>query len=81
MSFLNQNASLEWSDKNKFLLRFLFIYFLIQIIPLDYKFYQDLLTKDVGEGFYLLFKAANYSPQFFGLLGYQNWLVIAAIFL
>ncbi|SOD12616.1 DoxX family protein [Pedobacter xixiisoli] len=79
MSLLNQNASLEWSDKNKFLLRFLLIYFFLQIIPLDYKFYQELITKDTGRGFYLLFKAANYSPQFFGLLGYQNWLVIAAI--
>lgn len=79
MSLLNGNASSEWNAKNKFLLRFLFIYFFIQIIPLDYKFYWDLLTNDAGGGFYLLFKIANYSPIFFGLAGFQNWLLIAAI--
>lgn len=79
MSFLNQNTPAQWNETNKFVLRFLFIYFFIQVIPLDYKFYQDLFTTKGGEGFYILFKIANYSPSFFGLVGYYNWLIIAVI--
>lgn len=80
MSFFNHNSPIQWNETNKFVLRFLFIYFFIQAVPLDYKFYTDLLVTSGGEqGFYILFKIANYSPRFFGLVGYQNWLIVAII--
>src|SRR5690606_15339499 len=80
MSFLNYNTPIQWNRTNAFVLRFLLIYFFIQAIPVDYKFYTDLLAISGGEqGFYILFKIANYNPQFFGLSGYQNWLIAAII--
>ncbi len=80
MSFLNYNTPIQWNRTNAFVLRFLLIYFFIQAIPVDYKSYTDLLAISGGaQGFYILFKIANYNPQFFGLSGYQNWLIAAII--
>ena len=61
-------------------MRFLSLFFLIQVIPFDYKFYADLLQSPAGErGFFTLFKLANYTPRLGRLNACQNWLVIAAI--
>lgn len=79
MSFLNQQNPVQWNKSNKLILGFLFVYFFLQAIPLNYTFFQDLLhTGRVENGFYLLFKLANYAPEYFGLTGYPTWLVIAA---
>ncbi|WP_461787619.1 DoxX family protein [Pedobacter sp.] len=79
MSFFNQ-APVSWNSTNKFILRFLFIYIVLQAIPLDYTFYTDLLSNSVGErGFYALFKIASYTPQFYGLDSYLTWLLFAVV--
>jgi hypothetical protein len=80
MSFLNLSSPLQWNHRNKWVLRFLFLFFLIQVIPLDYKFYLDILQSPAGDkGFYILFKLANYTPGFVAGNSFANWLIIAAI--
>lgn len=79
MSFFN-HAPVSWNSINKFILRFLFIYIFLQVIPLDYAFYADLLSGGVGEkAFYALFKIAGYTPQFYGLNAYLTWLLFAVV--
>jgi uncharacterized membrane protein YphA (DoxX/SURF4 family) len=65
---------------NTTLLRLLFIYFVIQVVPLDWKFYHDLFSINwLNLSFYDLFKLTTYSPQFFSLTGYANWLAALVI--
>ena len=62
------------SSNHKVLLRLLFIYFFILVVPLDWKFYRQLFSTDWANlSFYDLFKLSTYSPQFFSLSGYENW--------
>ena len=64
----------------KFLWRFVFVYFFIQTVPLDWKFYQELFSINWSSlSFYDLFSLTHYSPQFFQLSGYENWLAAALI--
>lgn len=70
-----------WNGYEKILLRFSFIYFFIQAVPLDWKYYRDLLSIDwldlqLGDIFYL----ARYTPRFFGDQPvFADWGVIALI--
>ncbi|ULT40375.1 hypothetical protein KRR40_37110 [Niabella defluvii] len=53
---------------------------MIQVVPLDYKFYLDILQSPAGDkGFYILFKLANYTPGFVARNSFGNWLIIAGI--
>ncbi|QEK51584.1 DoxX family protein [Pedobacter aquae] len=77
MSFLNisNHDSSDWKGYEKILLRFFFIYFFILVVPIDWKFYQELFNINWATfNFYSLFSLTKYAPQFFGLVGYQNWL-------
>lgn len=79
MSFFNTNNS-QWSGKEKIVLRFFILYFIIQVVPLDWKFYRDLFSINLAElSFYDLFKLTKYAPQFFSLTGYSNWGVAAVL--
>jgi len=82
MSFFNidnHNPS-HWKGYEKVLLRFSFLYFIIQVVPLDWKFYRELLSINwLHVNFYDLFTLSQYSPQFFTLTGYANWLIAAAL--
>lgn len=82
MSFFNisNGRSSEWKRYEKAALRFFFIYFIIQAVPLDWKFYRHLFSTDLLHlNFYGLFSLSKYAPQFFGITGFGNWLVAAAI--
>jgi uncharacterized membrane protein YphA (DoxX/SURF4 family) len=82
MSFLNisNHDSSEWKDYEKMLLRFFFIYFFILVVPIDWKFYQEFFNINWANfNFYSLFSLTKYTPQFFGLTGYQNWLFAGLI--
>lgn len=65
----------NWKNYEKVLLRLLFLYFFIQVVPLDWKFYRDLSINWSNFSFFDLFKLTTYSPQFFSLTGYANWLI------
>jgi hypothetical protein len=66
-------------DKRIFF-RIAFIYFFIQTVPLDWKFYRTLFTIDWTHlHFYDLLILSRYSPRFFGLEGFDNWLVVLVL--
>lgn len=54
-----------WKDQEKVLFRFLFLFFLLQAIPLDWKYYANLLTIDWADLQYKdIFYLSRYTPQF-----------------
>ncbi|MDB5013328.1 MAG: hypothetical protein JWQ25_1530 [Daejeonella sp.] len=78
MSFLNLSAphSSNWKNYEKVLLRFFIIYFIIQVIPLDWKFYRQLFAINwLHLNFYDLFSLTRYAPQFFSFTGFANWII------
>lgn len=82
MSFFNvsNKQASPWREYEKVALRFFFIYFLIQAVPLDWKFYQQLFSINwLHPHFYQLFSLSKYAPQFFGVTEYGNWLIAAGI--
>jgi len=85
MALLNASNthSSVWKNYEKTVLKFFFLYFVIQAVPLDWKFYKELFSIDwLNFNFYDLFSLSRYSPQFFTLTGYANWgvaVIIAAI--
>lgn len=74
---LNGHASSQWKDYEKTALRFFTIYFIIQVVPLDWKFYSALFS--LQWNVYDLFSLTKYAPQFFSLTGYWNWVAAALI--
>lgn len=83
-----QDGSLEapaalspWTTFEKITFRFLSIYFLLQSIPLDWKFYRDLLTLDWWPLQYrTLFYLAHYTPRFFAEVPtFADWGLIAIL--
>jgi len=82
MSFFNvsNKKPSQWKDYEKAIFRFFFIYFIIQAVPLDWKFYQQLFSINwLHPNFYQLFSLSKYAPVFFGSTGYINWLIAAGI--
>lgn len=74
------NSLPAWEGYEKSLFRFFFIYFVIQALPLDWKYYQLLFSinwLDVQYG--ELFNLSRYSPQFIEGQTYLNWLLAATI--
>lgn len=73
--------SAEWKGYEKIALRFFFVYFIIQTIPLDWKFYKGIfsinwLDLKYGDIFYI----TRYFPRFFsGEETFWNWIVIILI--
>lgn len=64
----------------KLLLRFFFIFFIIQVIPLDWNFYHQLIFISWSAlNFYDLFRLARYYPQLFGVEGFGNFCIAAVI--
>ncbi len=85
MSFFNVSNTSEtpWKGYEKTALRFFFIYFVVQAVPLDWKFYQALFSFNWFQpNFYALFSLSRYAPVFFSLPGFANWgiaLIIAVL--
>jgi len=61
--------------------RFFFIYFFLQVVPLDWKYYRELFSIDWTHLRYGdIFNLVHYSPAFFsGQQGYADWVLIAGI--
>lgn len=75
MSLFNISNGVEniWSNKEKIILRFFILFFLIQIIPLDWNFYKDVFTLNwANPSFYNFFRLTRYYPQWFGADGFGN---------
>jgi hypothetical protein len=76
-----------WKNWEINLFRFFFIYFLIQIVPLDWKFYRDLFAINwTNIHFHELFTLSKYQPDIFSdkvadwrTGSFLNWAVFAVI--
>jgi len=72
---------IEWKGYEKIIFRFLFIYFIIQTIPLDWKYYKGLLSINwldlkYGDIFFI----SRYFPNFSSATGsFTDWIIIAVI--
>jgi len=67
-------AHLSWSSYEKILFRIIFIYFFLQIFPLDWKYYRhlsELIWLEIS--FKELFHVAKYTPQFTSDYQTQDW--------
>ncbi len=77
----NSSLSSGWKEYEKILFRFAFIYFIIQAVPLDWKYYRDLLALDwtpltVIDFFYLV----RYVPRLVADVPlFADWLIIALV--
>jgi hypothetical protein len=70
----------NWKGYEKTALRFFTLYFVIQAVPLDWKFYRQLFSINwLHLNFYDLFSLSKYTPQFFSLPGYANWAAAALL--
>lgn len=70
-----------WKSYEKLLFRFFFIYFLLQVIPLDPGFYAQLFNAEEDYPLYgYLFQISRYMPHFYTASeSFLNWAVVAVI--
>lgn len=71
---ISREQSSHWKQSEKIVLRFFFIFFVIQAVPLDWKWYNTLFSVNWAQlKFYDLFVLSKYAPRFFSLYGFANW--------
>lgn len=77
----NSLASLPWNTFEKIAFRFFFIYFVLQAVPLDWKYYRDLLALDWWPLQYRnFFYLARYTPRFFADVPVlADWAILATL--
>lgn len=69
----------DWQLYEKALFRFVFLYFGIQLLPINEQFFKNLVDTDGGYSRYV-FNLSRYAPHFFGPQDtFLNWLVVAII--
>lgn len=77
----SDQSSPEWKGYEKASLRFFFIYFILQTIPLDWKYYKGIFTINwfslsYGDIFFI----TRYFPSFGSVTGsFTDWVIIAII--
>jgi hypothetical protein len=78
-----QQALLQpgWNYYEKVAFRFFFLYFALHILPLDWKYYRDIVALDWSTlHFSNFFYLSRYTPRFFGDTHvFLDWVVVAAI--
>src|SRR6476620_11987693 len=82
MSFFNisNGANTHWRNRDKILLMFFALFFIVLIMPVDFRFYRELFSIDASSvNFYHLFRIAHYFPHFFGSDGFLNWVIAALL--
>ncbi|WP_232066356.1 DoxX family protein [Hymenobacter sp. BT18] len=73
-------AEAPWSEFEKAVFRLAFLYFFLQILPLDWKYYRDVAANWHGFSFGDIFRLAHYSPRVFnGPDSFVNWAVVALV--
>ena len=75
MSEITTNTTTGWKSYEKIIFRVFFIYFLLQALPIDWKFYQQFFSINWAHLHYGdIFNLAHYQPQFFAdTPSYANW--------
>lgn len=79
-TFTNSNSG-PWKDSEKSFFRFIFIYLLLQSVPLDWKFYRDLFSINWADLYYGdIFTITRYFPRFFSdSETFADWIILIAI--
>jgi hypothetical protein len=76
---LNERFETEWTGLEKTGFRFVFLFFLLQVIPLDWNYYALLFSIHWSRfNVYDLLVTTRYHP-FWGLPGFYSWLVVLAV--
>jgi hypothetical protein len=77
----NPLSYIAWKGYEKIAFRFLFIYFLLQALPLDRKFYRDVFSISWSQLYYGdIFQVAHYTPHIIpGGDSFFNWGIIAFV--
>jgi len=75
------NSTLAWKEYEKIIFRIVAVFLLLQIIPLDWKYYRDLFTRDWSTlHFSNFFYTARYAPRIFSdVPTYADWFVLLAV--
>jgi hypothetical protein len=75
------NSNLRWNHWEITAFRFFFLFFLIQIIPLDWKFYRDVFSIDWTVLHYRdIFNLSRYTPRFFtDIPVFADWGMVAIL--
>ena len=76
-----KKAGINWSKPLQFLFRLVFVYFLVQIIPVDPKFYTRY-SHDNFPGLHYgdIFNLAHYYPSWFsGFPTFADWIIYLLI--
>src|SRR5436190_20135150 len=70
-----------WKKFEKIAFRFFFIYFFIQIVPLDWKYFQQVFSINWAHLRYGdIFVLAHYMPRFFAMpQSFANWGIVALL--
>jgi hypothetical protein len=81
---ISTTNSSGWTGTERILFRFFFLYFIMQALPLDWRFYRDLISLDWGSSFYRdLFNLSRYAPRFFGsgvaADTFADWAIVAQV--
>lgn len=81
MSTTAATQSPVWRSYEKAIFRVIFIYFFIQAVPLDWKFYRELFSVNWAQLYYGdIFNLAHYAPRFFsGSQTFANWAIVLGI--
>lgn len=74
---LELNSQNEWSNTEKTIFKFFGIYFFLQVLPLDLRFFKHLFSTNWFQIQYRdIFYLARYFPTFTGDDSFFNWLII-----
>lgn len=77
---LEINAQSEWTNTEKLAFKFFGIYFFLQVLPLDGRFFKHLFSINwLNVGYADIFYLSKYAPSFVGNDNFINWLIIAII--
>jgi hypothetical protein len=78
---INTGNTRPWKGYEKFAFRLFFIYFFLQVVPLDWKYYQQVFSIDWPHLHYgAIFDLAHYSPRWSsGAQRYTDWVILLAI--
>eukprot|EP01136_Pigoraptor_vietnamica_P003906 Opistho-1_new@33743 len=77
---LEINSQSEWTNIEKLAFKFFGIYFFLQILPLDVRFFKHLFSINwLNIGYPDIFYLSKYAPSFTGNDNFANWLIIAVI--
>lgn len=69
-----------WSNTEKAFFQFFALYFFIQVLPLDVRFFKNLGIIDwLNISYRDIFYLSRYSPSFAGSDSFLNWLIVAVL--